>query len=105
MSTQYRLVQSGKTASGGCSVDKARQSCSASDLFIYISFEYTSSHLFYLEQVMRTKWKSLLHYVYQLFCSLYIFAAVPQGFNDFLSHYYSYKLLICEYVAQSEKDA
>jgi hypothetical protein len=35
MSTQYRLVQSGKTASGGCS---AGQSCSATDLFYFYLF-------------------------------------------------------------------
>jgi hypothetical protein len=38
MSTQYRLVQSGKTASGGCSAGKVHQSCSATDLFIYFLF-------------------------------------------------------------------
>jgi hypothetical protein len=36
MSTQYRLVQSGKTASGGCSAGpRFVRACSATDLFIY----------------------------------------------------------------------
>jgi hypothetical protein len=33
MSTQYRLVQSGKTASGGCSAGPRFVSCSATDFF------------------------------------------------------------------------
>jgi hypothetical protein len=36
MSTQYRLVQSGKTASSGAQPAKVRQSCSATDLFYFI---------------------------------------------------------------------
>jgi hypothetical protein len=37
MSTQYRLVQSGKTASGGCSAGpRFVRACSATDLFIYL---------------------------------------------------------------------
>jgi hypothetical protein len=35
MSTQYRLVQSGKTASGGCSATKVLQSCIATDYYYY----------------------------------------------------------------------
>jgi hypothetical protein len=36
MSTQYRLVQSGKTASGGCSAGpRFVRACSATDLFFY----------------------------------------------------------------------
>jgi hypothetical protein len=36
MSTQYRLVQSGKTASGGCSAGpRFVRASSATDLFIY----------------------------------------------------------------------
>jgi hypothetical protein len=39
MSTQYRLVQSGKTASGGCSAGpRFVRACSATDLFIYFYF-------------------------------------------------------------------
>jgi hypothetical protein len=37
MSTQYRLVQSGKTASGGCSAGpRFVRACSATDLFYFI---------------------------------------------------------------------
>jgi hypothetical protein len=37
MSTQYRLVQSGKTASGGCSAGpRFVRACSATDLFLFI---------------------------------------------------------------------
>jgi hypothetical protein len=39
MSTQYRLVQSGKTSSGGCSAGpRFVRACSATDLFILNSF-------------------------------------------------------------------
>jgi hypothetical protein len=39
MSTQYRLVQSGKTASGGCSAGpRFVRACSATDLFLFIYY-------------------------------------------------------------------
>jgi hypothetical protein len=35
MSTQYRLVQSGKTAAAAAQPAKVRQSCSATDYYYY----------------------------------------------------------------------
>jgi hypothetical protein len=41
MSTQYRLVQSGKTASGGCSAGpRFARACSATDYYYYYYYYY-----------------------------------------------------------------
>jgi hypothetical protein len=49
MSTQYRLVQLGKTASGGCSAGpRFIRACSATDLFIYLFIEASNVFLVYL---------------------------------------------------------
>jgi hypothetical protein len=54
MSTQYRLVQSGKTASGSCSAGpRFVRACSATDLFIY--YYMSAQHYLWMHWLQQTK--------------------------------------------------
>jgi hypothetical protein len=55
MSTQYRLVQSGKTASGGCSAGKVRQEPVAPRIYLFYLFITTSSFIFFTRKGLKKR--------------------------------------------------
>jgi hypothetical protein len=48
MSTQYRLVQSGKTASGGCSASQGSSERSATDYYYYYYLNKRLTYVLYV---------------------------------------------------------
>jgi carbohydrate-binding DOMON domain-containing protein len=54
MSTQYRLVQSGKTASGGCSAGQGSSEPVAPRIYLFIYLFIYSSTCIHLSQSMKS---------------------------------------------------
>jgi hypothetical protein len=63
MSTQYRLVQSGKTASGGCSAGQGSSEPVAPRIFFYLSlFKQIGTYdVFEITVSLQSRVKSFIH--------------------------------------------
>jgi hypothetical protein len=84
MSTQYRLVQSGKTTSGGCSAGQGSSEPVAPRIYLFIIFYFNTEYRFLSNSHFRFSFKNYAWQPYRLLSGHHLDQSLSAHIKNYL---------------------